>query len=117
MPSVLKSFDFGFMPYRDNDFFRYSNPLKIYEYAAAGLRTVSSNMVELSDYPQEIVKIVPNTPEHWVGAIQAYLESDSSSARKVGVELARKFIWEDMTAVLLERLQGEAFDVPSGKDS
>ncbi|MBU1319191.1 MAG: glycosyltransferase [candidate division Zixibacteria bacterium] len=115
MPSVLRSFDVGFMPYRDNDFFRYSNPLKIYEYAATGLKTVSSNMEELSSYPSEIVKIVPNRPDDWIEAIQAYLESDDDVARSVGAEFAGKFIWEDMTARLLDRMQ-QLFQ-PSGKDS
>lgn len=105
MPSVLASFDVGFMPYRDNNFFRYSNPLKIYEYAAAGLETVSSNMEELSGYPPEIVKIVPNKTSDWIEAIQGYLDSDDSVAEMIGAEFAGKYIWEDMTASLLDRMQ------------
>lgn len=107
MPAVLSSFDIGFMPYRDNNFFRYSNPLKFYEFAAAGLRMVSSNMEELKRFPEGLVKIVPNNAGEWINALRDFLDSDSESARQIGAEVAGKFIWEDMTAELLRKLENE----------
>jgi glycosyltransferase involved in cell wall biosynthesis len=107
MPAVLSSFDIGFMPYRDNNFFRYSNPLKFYEFAAAGLTVVSSNMEELKRFPEELVKIVPNHANEWINALKGFLDSDSEGAREIGAEVAGKFIWEDMTAELLKKLESE----------
>jgi glycosyltransferase involved in cell wall biosynthesis len=107
MPEVLSSFNIGFMPYRDNNFFRYSNPLKFYEFAAAGLRMVSSNMEELKRFPEELVKIVPNSAGEWINALRGFLDNDSERARQIGAEVARKFIWEDMAAELLKKLENE----------
>ncbi|MBD3218281.1 MAG: glycosyltransferase, partial [candidate division Zixibacteria bacterium] len=73
MPEVLKSFDVGFMPYKDNEFFRYSNPLKFYEFAAAGLCSVSSEMEILSKFDPRFVKIVPNNADEWITAIDNML--------------------------------------------
>ena len=107
MPAVLSSFDIGFMPYRDNNFFHYSNPLKFYEFAAAGLRMVSSNMEEMKRFPEELVKIVPNSANEWISALQGFLDSDSEGARQIGAEVAGKFIWEDMTAELLKKIRDQ----------
>jgi glycosyltransferase involved in cell wall biosynthesis len=104
MPAVLRSFHIGIMPYRDNEFFRYSNPLKFYEFAAAGLRTVSSNMEELGKFPDELVKIVPNQVEEWIEAIQSFLDRDPDEARRIGADVAARHIWEDMADKLIGKL-------------
>jgi glycosyltransferase involved in cell wall biosynthesis len=105
MPSVLAGFDVGIMPYNDNDFFRYSNPLKIYEYAAAGLPTVSSNMEELSEYPRELVRICRDNPADWIAGIEECLRLDGSSVRKLGAKFASNFIWKDMTDKLIDEIE------------
>jgi hypothetical protein len=104
MPSVLRSFDIGFMPYLDNEFFRHSNPLKFYEYAAAGLRTISSNMEELIQFPDDLVKVVPNRADDWIEAIQGYLDADPGTAKKLGTDVAGRFIWEDTAKDLLAEI-------------
>ena len=108
MPAVLRSFDLGFMPYLDNDFFRYSNPLKFYEFAAAGLRSVSSNMDVLNMFPREFVKIAPNESDKWVSAIEEMLIS--GSAEETGQQIASKYIWEDMCKEILEKIHTEFFN-------
>jgi hypothetical protein len=109
IPSILGSLDVGFMPYLDNEFFSYSNPLKFYEFAAAGLPAVSSSMEELRDYPNEIVSIVPNSSDEWVAAIQRFLDSDRDRARSVGTDFAKRFLWEDMAAGLLDRIHRQFY--------
>ena len=111
IPSVLRSLDVGYMPYLDNDFFRYSNPLKFYEYAAAGLPSVSSNMEELNKFPPELVTIVPNDrPEEWITMIEKYLMADRKATVPIGREIASQYIWEDMTAELLGLIKAEFFE-------
>ncbi len=107
IPSVLRAFDLGLLPYLDNPFFHYLNPLKFYEMAAAGLASISTNIDELRRFPDEVVRVVPSDPEKWRTAIKEMLESDPDITRQAGVEVARRFIWEDMTAALLDRLQSE----------
>ncbi|MFQ5499643.1 MAG: glycosyltransferase [Candidatus Zixiibacteriota bacterium] len=101
MPSVLRSFDVGLMPYLDNAFFHYLNPLKFYEMAAAGLHSVSSNVSELRQFSNELVTVLPNDPDLWCGAIDKAQSLDTGQVREAGKKVAREFIWEDMAAALL----------------
>ncbi|MFQ5607846.1 MAG: glycosyltransferase, partial [Candidatus Zixiibacteriota bacterium] len=104
VPSVLKGFDIGLMPYLDTVFFRRSNPLKFYEYAAAGLPSVSSEIEELRAFPAELVTVAGSDPDRWEEALERYLVSDRVAVRAIGRDIARKFIWEDMTDSLLEKI-------------
>jgi glycosyltransferase involved in cell wall biosynthesis len=113
IPAVLKSLDVGLLPYLENDFFLFLNPLKFYEYAAAGLPSVSSNIEELNSFPAELVKIVSNdNADEWIEAIDNFIEGDRTAIVKIGREIASKYIWEDMTAALLREIKTEYF---SGK--
>jgi hypothetical protein len=109
MPSVLNSFDLGMMPYKDNDFFRYSNPLKFYEFAAAGLRSVSSNMEVLNKFDPDFVKIVHNEPDAWINTITNMLSIDKNSAKTTGAKIASEFIWGDMCRKLLRKIDEKFF--------
>lgn len=104
IPSVLKSFDIGILPYRDNTFFRALNPLKFYEMAAAGLPVVSSNIDELKKHPEELVKVVPNNPEIWRDTIVEIIKSGKERSISLGSQIAADFIWDDMIEKLLVRL-------------
>ncbi|MEW5993169.1 MAG: glycosyltransferase [Candidatus Zixiibacteriota bacterium] len=105
MPSVWKSFDVGIMPYIDTAFFRYLNPLKFYEMAAAGLPSVSSPIEELRKFPQELVRVLPNDVDKWREGIDDALSVDRKAVWQTGRDIAGRFIWEDMAARLLTRIQ------------
>lgn len=107
VPSILKSFDIGILPYLDNPFFRYLNPLKFYEMAAAGLPMAASNIEELKKFPAELVQVVPNRPDAWRDALNILLESDRSAARRIGPKIAQDYVWEDMTTALLEKIRND----------
>lgn len=107
VPSVLKAFDLGLLPYLNNPFFHYLNPLKFYELAAAGLASISSNIEELKRFPGDIVRVVESDPGKWRDSIREILEGGSDTTKTAGPELARKFIWEDMTANLLDKIRRE----------
>ncbi len=55
VPSFLKNFHIGILPYKVNLFTKSINPLKVYEYVSSGLPVISTNLpnvVRLSkDYP------------------------------------------------------------------
>ncbi|TFH65568.1 MAG: hypothetical protein E4G91_02010 [Candidatus Zixiibacteriota bacterium] len=105
VPAIIKGFDVGIMPYLNNPFFDYLNPLKFYENAAAGIGSVSSPIEELNHFPVAIVRTVPNEPRRWVDTLADILSSERSQTREVGREIASQFIWEDMTAALMEKMQ------------
>ncbi|MFQ6008850.1 MAG: glycosyltransferase, partial [Candidatus Zixiibacteriota bacterium] len=104
MPAVWKSFDIGMMPYLDNAFFRFSNPLKFYEMGAAGLPSVSSNMEELNQFPPELVSVQPNDPNRWRDSIRNMLTLDRKKVLAIGRSVARQYIWEDMAANLMQTI-------------
>ena len=104
MPAVLKSFDVGMMPYLDNAFFHFLNPLKFYEMAAAGLASVSSNIEELKKFSSQLVRVTPNRPHLWRDNLQELLVAERNIALKIGREVAGQFIWEDMAVDLLKRI-------------
>lgn len=106
IPLVLKGFDIGLLPYLDNPFFHFLNPLKFYEMAAAGLPSVSSNIEELKKFPGEVVRTLPNRPELWRDTISEIL-GNGNAARTMGPQVARQYIWEDMTAGLLKKINAE----------
>lgn len=105
VPSVLKAFDIGFLPYTESEFFRYINPLKFYEMAASGLRQVASMTEELEQFPKELVKVVPNKIEAWERALADFIDQKESRATALGRQVAAAFIWEDMAVKLFSRLE------------
>jgi len=108
VPSILKSFDLGIMPYRDTPFFEFLNPLKFYEMAAAGLPMIGSPVEELRSFPERLVTVVEkNRGDDWRKAVGQMLESDPAVSHKIGPEVAAEYIWEDMTAKLLEKMAAD----------
>jgi hypothetical protein len=105
VPSILKGFDKGLMPYLDNPFFHFLNPLKFYEMAAAGLASISSNIEELKRFPPEVVRVVPGRAEQWQETLHEMLDADPTAAGKAGPDIAQELSWEDMTAALLDRIR------------
>ena len=55
LPAFLQASDVGIVPYRDSPFNAASCPLKVYEYLAAGLPVVVSN-VDVADLPAELAR-------------------------------------------------------------
>lgn len=108
VPAVLKSFDLGLLPYRDTPFFEFLNPLKFYEMAAAGVPMASSPVAELRQFPENLVRVVDsNDADVWSDTIRHMLDADRDIPKKIGPRVAADYIWEDMTAALLQKLIDE----------
>jgi GT2 family glycosyltransferase/glycosyltransferase involved in cell wall biosynthesis len=100
--SYLEALDVGLLPHRITDFTRSLDPLKVYEYLAAGLPVVASpvgNAPELDSY-----MAVASTPDQLVAEVERELAEDNAeraSTRRAAVAGAT---WEararDIEAVL-----------------
>lgn len=101
MPAITKAFQVGMLPYRENAFFEYLNPLKFYENLAAGIPSVSSPIDELRQHPPEAVRVISNDAAEWIETIESLLTSDNKMARQVRSTIARKYLWEEMSAAVL----------------
>ena len=71
IPSYGAFFDVALLPYRNNEWIRYCNPIKLKEYLALGLMIVSSDYLEAHNYADRI-RIAANGDE-MVKNIRDYL--------------------------------------------
>ncbi len=103
VPGYICGFDVGLVPFRDIPLTRTVNPLKAYEYLAAGIPVVATRMPELDHLPVRQA----TSPEAFVAAIEEALAEGPSEVawRKEAVapySLQQGFAF--MSALLAERL-------------
>ncbi|WP_138466098.1 glycosyltransferase [Poseidonocella sp. HB161398] len=103
IPAYLCAADIGLMLYdrAKADVYRGQNPLKLYEYAAAGLAIVSTRHDEFATLapPVEIV----DTPEEAGAAITAFAAADPQEARARALGFAARHDWRSKVRALIER--------------
>ncbi len=97
VPAYLLHCDIGLMLYdRDKESVYYGqNPLKLYEYAAAGLAILSTQHREYQFIDAPVIELC--TPEE-VGAGVEHALAHKESFRKRSLEFARKHNWADIFA-------------------
>jgi glycosyltransferase involved in cell wall biosynthesis len=105
LAQFLQQFDVGVAPFRLNEFTRAINPLKIYEYMAAGVPIVASDLPELRRFAG-VIRISDNTPEAFAKAITATLEDDRDMLREKLVATVQEYTWEAISRrIILPELQ------------
>lgn len=108
LPTVLKQFSAGLIPFVKNDFTLGIYPLKINEYLAAGLPVIMTDFSDLSEF-KEIVSIA-DTPEEFMKKLVVEVEEDSFQKRKNRTSVAQQNSWESRVAEISEvifQLEGE----------
>ncbi len=55
IPAVGRGFDVALMPWLDNEWIRFANPIKLKEYLALGLPVVSTDYPEVAGYRRQVV--------------------------------------------------------------
>jgi glycosyltransferase involved in cell wall biosynthesis len=103
LPAHLRRFDVAIIPFLDNAITRIVNPLKMYEYSAAGLPIVATMTAELSHY--EGMLYLARDHGSFVASIRAALREDSSVRRMARREFAEQHTWEDRVRALLGHLR------------
>jgi hypothetical protein len=79
LPAYAARFDVGLMPWLQNDWIRFCNPIKLKEYLAAGFPVVSVDFPELEPYRDLVA--ATSTREDFLDAIATALAGDSPPAR------------------------------------
>ena len=96
LPAYLQASDIGVVPYRDSPFNAASCPLKVYEYLAAGLPVVASN-IDVGDLPGELVRRADDG-DSFAAAISELARRDVRAAcRTVGAASS----WDDRADAVL----------------
>jgi glycosyltransferase involved in cell wall biosynthesis len=85
-------YDVALIPFRESPLTLGVDPLKFYEYVAAGLPVVSSTIHALGAFGDDMVRLAA-TAQEFVSAVQNTLDTDSLELRRYRVQSSRRFDW------------------------
>jgi len=104
LPTYLKYIDVCLSPFKVNTLTKTVNPLKVYEYLAAGKPVVSTDMPEL--YHLDDVVYIAKSYDEFVRKIKlALIENDcTKTARRQ--DIAKDYSWEKLLALKSEIIEG-----------
>ncbi|ACL70683.1 glycosyltransferase [Halothermothrix orenii] len=92
LPPYYNNIDIGIIPFLNTRTARAANPIKMYEYLAAGKPVVASNLPELKQFPGHVYTVDNN--RSFIDMIKFALKNNSPSREKKRIELARKNSWK-----------------------
>jgi glycosyltransferase involved in cell wall biosynthesis len=92
IPGILRRFDVGLIPFRDNEFTRVMSTLKLCEYLAAGVPVVATDLPELRRF-SNVLRLVPGESVPFEKAISETLSLDRSVLSPVLSAAARPYSW------------------------
>lgn len=96
----LKAFDVGLVPHLNNQLTDRMNPLKIYNYFAAGLPIVSSEIANLADLGS-VLKQASNADE-FICAIRSSLENPIDTQANAWQKIMDEIAWESRVGEILD---------------
>jgi|GEM_PF-5336348 len=100
MPTYLKAFDIGIIPYRlDFEFNNYVDPNKFHEYMAMGLPIVSTNIPEMLKYKQWAS--IANSEEEFISKIKEAVDKLPAKDRDAREIYARENGWAKRVGEIL----------------
>lgn len=91
LPAYLKCFDIAVIPFKINELTTGVNPVKLYEYLAAGRPVVSSDLPEVRTFRPHVA-IAGNAVE-FVRKLEEELAADSPEKGAVRLEIAGRHSW------------------------
>ena len=104
VPSIVRAFRVGLIPFRRTPLTEAVNPVKLYEYAAAGIPTVSTRFSDEVDGWGEVARVADDT-EAFIGACRAALASPPSTDA-LGA-FARRHDWDAIAGRFRDVCLGE----------
>ncbi|WP_334072753.1 MULTISPECIES: glycosyltransferase [Paenibacillus] len=107
LPGYLRRFDVALIPFRQNRLTEATNPVKLYEYLAAGKPVVSTELPEVASVSPHLVGMASD-PVSFEQAIESALRSKAPELEEKRREFARQHSWEqrylDIHELILKRL-------------
>ncbi len=93
VPAIMAGCDVGLIPYKLNEQTRHVNPLKVYEYLAAGRPVVGTALPELAQF-EPLVRLAGDV-DGFVAAVEAALvEADAPQAVAARLAVAAANTWD-----------------------
>ena len=109
LPRWLAGLDVGILPYLQTEFTKFVNPTKLYEYWAAGLPVVTTNIGELR--PLKDCLWIAEDIDEFIIAIQEALHGHSPSKMELRTQLAKTQPWETLAKRALGYLHDSFQDI------
>lgn len=104
LPKYLHGFDVGIIPFMDNQISRGADPVKLYEYLAAGLPVVSRDLPFVRKLAPPLVYSYDNQAE-CLASISRALSENGTNARGFRLAFARDNSWDQRAKKLLTELE------------
>ena len=105
LPLYLKDFDVALAPFQWNELCYHINPLKVWEYLAAGKPVVASLMSELESL-SDIIYLARDR-NSFLKQVENALESNNLDRIQRGIHEAEKHSWNQLTASMLDLILSE----------
>lgn len=102
LPKYLHAFDVGIVPHKLNEFTRSMNPLKLYEYLAAGKPVVTTSVEGVEDFHNLLY--VADENEAFNQKIQLALREDNRDLRQTRVEVVADDSWYGRMQLMMNYL-------------
>lgn len=103
LPAILARFDVTCIPFEITPLIEATDPVKLYEYQAAGKPVVASRLPELEPHASRVSLV--DTPEAFTEAVAVELRSDTEEKRSERREFARHNTWQRRAADLENALE------------
>ncbi len=101
LPEMMRAFDVCMTPHRVSAFTESLNPIKLWEYLAAGKPIVSTDVAGFRDYPQ-FVRIASDA-DGFADAVEAALREDPAAGEARRAE-ARRHSWDARLDQILDQI-------------
>lgn len=106
-PSYLHQFTAAIIPHKLNGFIASTNPMKLYEYLAAGISVVSTRGAGVEMFKDHIY--IADNNQQFINFISEAIKSDSAERKVARQNAAKKHSWksriDQMTELLFAKLQ------------
>ncbi|HUW63973.1 MAG TPA: glycosyltransferase [Spirochaetia bacterium] len=96
LPAYLKAFAVAVIPFEISDLTRAVNPVKLYEYLAAGVPVVSTGLPEVRSF-QPLVAVSESTGD-FVSMVRDWVVRGKEAEKEARINLARANSWEERLA-------------------
>ena len=101
-PQYLREFDVAIIPHKQNEFNRHTNPMKLYEYLAAGKPVVATPGAGLEQF-KDLVYLAGKPEEFNQAVIRALKENSTEAAEKRQMVAAHES-WRVRVNLMLEQV-------------
>lgn len=105
LASYVNSFDVGIIPFKNTSMTESVNPIKMWEYMAAGIPVVTSALPEAQKYGDLVLH--SNNEDEFIDNINRSLYSDSEEKRRARKWIAEQNSWVERAQRIIEIIEYE----------